>query len=655
MANHPTMLLSKLIARLRPQYATVAENCTRDFLFQIVSGLGFAVLTAGFGMGRLGFLVGLLVVIYEFSLLRVFSDRVEPHSRAEYQNLALAMLLTALAPFAYMIGAVGLALHTSLAVKILSALLLVSAPFYMFNKWSRIPVLLGIVAVPCFVLMVIGFYNLSQTMPVLAPESHWAVVLAYVVVMFMVARGILIQHLDTEADLIKTRDMASIRLGQLEESHRLDPLTGVLNRNAFDRAVQEVLIQNTARRGCVGVFLLDLDNFKPINDTYSHDAGDAILIEIGQRLKKVMGNRGVVARMGGDEFIAARCSLTGVGEARSLAKRISLAMSDEIEWNQRKLRTGASVGFAVTCDTVLDAHQTVHDLCAAADQAMFACKSSASREPVLYQDSLFPPRMGAADRQLLAEGIRAGTVKPYYQPKLNLRTGEFVGFEALARWETPDGVKRPADFLDQIHELGLQADLMSRLAITVVEDTMRMKSLGLDPGDVSLNLSEVALATHTGQQELRTIIAANPEAASHLTFEITEDVFIGRSADMIQASIAEFRGLGVRISLDDFGTGFASFHHLRQLDFDELKIDASFIHSLGEDPASEVLINGFLSIASGLGVKVIAEGIETEGQRMDLLRMGCEVGQGYLFSSAMPIDTMITMMQNLPQTRPAAT
>ena len=143
-----------------------------------------------------------------------------------------------------------------------------------------------------------------------------------------------------------------------------------------------------------------------------------------------------------------------------------------------------------------------------------------------------------------------------------------------------------------------------------------------------------ALSWYTGRQDLHRILAASPTAAQHVTLEITEDVFIARAADAIQASIASFRDLGVRISLDDFGTGFASLHHLRQLDFDELKIDTSFVAGLGHDLTSEVLVRGFLNIASGIGVSVIAEGVETQAQSQELINMGCVAAQGYLFSPA---------------------
>jgi predicted signal transduction protein with EAL and GGDEF domain len=146
-----------------------------------------------------------------------------------------------------------------------------------------------------------------------------------------------------------------------------------------------------------------------------------------------------------------------------------------------------------------------------------------------------------------------------------------------------------------------------------------------------------ALSWYTGRQDLHRILAASPTAAQHVTLEITEDVFIARAADAIQASIASFRDLGVRISLDDFGTGFASFHHLRQLDFDELKIDTSFVAGLGHDLTSEVLVRGFLNIASGLGVNVIAEGVETQAQSQEFINIGSVAAQGYLFSPDVPL------------------
>lgn len=194
--------------------------------------------------------------------------------------------------------------------------------------------------------------------------------------------------------------------------------------------------------------------------------------------------------------------------------------------------------------------------------------------------------------------------------------------------------------------MGLQGRFMSSMSRQVIADIAAMLDAGVDPGQVSLNLSDVALATLPGRSEITDLLAQSPAVTEHLTFEITEDVFIGRAAETIQNSIAAFRAHGVRISLDDFGTGFASFHHLRQLEFDELKIDTTFVAGLGHDPTADVLVRGFLDIASGLGVSVVAEGVETEQQRQDLINMGCLTAQGYLFSSAVPCDRAITLLHN---------
>jgi EAL domain-containing protein (putative c-di-GMP-specific phosphodiesterase class I) len=242
------------------------------------------------------------------------------------------------------------------------------------------------------------------------------------------------------------------------------------------------------------------------------------------------------------------------------------------------------------------------------------------------------------NKQILVDSVANETILPFYQPKIHLPTGQIIGFEALARWTHPVfGIRHPSEFLEQINELGLQGNFMTSMTTQVVRDIEALLERGFDPGQVSVNVPEVALATQSGRQDLHRIIAASPTATQHMTLEITEDVFIARAADAIQASIASFRDLGVRISLDDFGTGFASFHHLRRLDFDELKIDTSFVAGLGHDLTSEVLVRGGVNIASGLGVSVIAEGVETQAQSQELINMGCVVAQGYLFSPAVPL------------------
>ncbi len=189
-----------------------------------------------------------------------------------------------------------------------------------------------------------------------------------------------------------------------------------------------------------------------------------------------------------------------------------------------------------------------------------------------------------------------------------------------------------------INELALQGLFMLHTANHVMRHLNTMVSDGLDPGQMSINMPEVTLATLSGRRELFEIIDEYPHLRPYLTFEITEDIFIARSSDLIRQSIVQFRQAGVRISLDDFGTGFASLQHLKELEFDELKLDTGFVRDLGIDPAAKVLIEGLVTISKGLNVALIAEGVETSQQRDMLRNMGCNSVQGFYYGTALPFD-----------------
>jgi diguanylate cyclase (GGDEF)-like protein len=545
----------------------------------------------------------------------------------------------------YLSPALLLASDPSLAIKLTAVVWIIGVQVYIVNTWSGVPTFVYSMLIPAMMLMVITFFQLPSTAPVASPLGDWIVTFAFVTIFIYTSIETLRTHMASEAALFDAERTARSRLTQLEESQRLDALTGLLNRPAFDIALQVMLDDRVNGDAEVAVLLVDLDSFKPINDTYSHEAGDRVLTETAKRLRDYIGDAGIVGRLGGDEFICAVQVDEGV-DVLALAQELNKDIALPVLWNQRMLKVAASIGIAVTGASAQAPTATVPTLCSAADQAMFAAKSSPNRAPVQYEADKFAPRMTADEKQALVDSITNDSVKPYYQPKVHLQTGEIIGFEALARWDHPsDGLRTPSDFLFQINDLGLQGDFMISIAAQVFRDVEALLELGLNPGQVSLNVPEVALATHSGRQDLRRIVAARPAVAKHITLEITEDVFIARAADTIQASIRTFHALGVRISLDDFGTGFASFHHLRQLDFDELKIDTSFVSGLGHDTTAEVLVRGFLDIASGLGVSVIAEGVETEAQSQQLLNMGCMVAQGYLYSAALPLNDATKLLQ----------
>ena len=436
---------------------------------------------------------------------------------------------------------------------------------------------------------------------------------------------------DTQTELIKTRAESTSRLRQLEHLSQHDALTGLSNRGAFERALEQSLSQGDAD---TYMLLIDLDDFKPINDSYSHQAGDAVLRELGQRLRVFLRPQGTLARLGGDEFALLRHGLDNDVKAVTLAVRIVKDITRPILFEGKELAVGASIGVA----KAQAAGDSVEAICARADQAMYKAKNDPNRHVFCYDPAVFPKRATLDQRYALKRAIAEGQIKPHYQPKVCISSGRTLGFEALARWHhQEDGLLLPADFLPMVREFGLSGDLVLKSAERVLADLIDLTDAGLDPGQVSLNIPEEMLASQTGRNELSAVIDRQPHLRKHLTFEITEDVFIARSGGMIASTIEFFRNEGIRISLDDFGTGFASFQHLRDLEFDELKLDTGFVSGLGRDPAAAVLVEGFLGIGRGLGVQIVAEGVETEAQRQQLLDMGCKVAQGYLFSPALEL------------------
>lgn len=640
-------MYQRIVASVRPHFDALSQLSTRDVPLQLASLALICALCWHIGHPLVAAVSFAVLALSEYVLSALLFQK-PPFAQVERDTVIASVIsISSVNTVLYLLPGLFLTSDPSLAVKITGLLWIMGIQVYIANTWTRIPAVLAAMLLPAMIMLVAAFFMLRQTPPEPSSMTHWGIAMGFLVIFLYTSVDTLRQDLATQADLVNAQKEAASRLARLEDLSRMDTLTGLLNRRAFDKALHVMLEDRAVQGGELCVLLLDLDSFKPINDTYSHEAGDEVLIQTAQRLSEYVGEQGIVGRLGGDEFICAIQDIPTATAALEYAHALARRLSDTIHWQGRKLKIGASVGVAITGDPETSPVAEVAAMCVAADQAMFVAKSSPRSLPVLYQRPLFAPRMTPEDKHLLIESIANRALKPHYQPKIHLPTGQIIGFEALSRWDHPtDGTRYPIDFITQINELGLQGDFLNAMARQVMEDVERMLTLGLDPGQVSLNVPEVALATHSGRQDLSMLIDQHPKAAQHLTFEITEDVFIARAADTIQASIQAFRAAGVRISLDDFGTGFASFHHLRQLDFDELKIDTSFVAGLGHDSTSEVLVRGFLNIASGLGVSVIAEGVETEHQRRDLINMGCLSAQGYLFSAAVPFDAATDLLRD---------
>ena len=449
----------------------------------------------------------------------------------------------------------------------------------------------------------------------------------------------------TEAALKIAREEAAERLESLERIAKRDDLTGLLNRSAFnERLVNQLEVFKTTGKP-FGYLLIDLDGFKPVNDGFGHPAGDCLLVEISARLLNTVGNKGFVGRIGGDEFSVVLPKIKTEDDLEDMALDLIRIAGLPVKFNDIELSVGMSIGAIIAAPDM----ETSEKITAAADEALYQAKENKKSSVVLYDPRLARKRIPIEDRMNIEAAIKDRRIKPFYQPKFSLKDGSVLGFEALARWPLdPASSSDSAAFVATIETLGLTSEFTYNMARQVFADVLHMKAEGLDPGQVSLNISEVSLATVNGLEDLQWLLAENQEVIPHITLEITEDVFISRAGARIRDSIKDLRNLGVRISLDDFGTGFASFQHLRQLEFDELKIDTEFVRGLGKDPTAEVIVDGFLSIAEGLGVSVVAEGVETEAQRAYLEDRGCLSAQGFLFSKARPFEVAMEFITNPP-------
>lgn len=496
-------------------------------------------------------------------------------------------------------------------------------PFY---NWSQMILAFGAI----FLML----WNLSQNPVHASAHMHWLLTAVLTIVYIVNTFDTMNSQKDTHRALNRAREEANTRLIELERLSRSDSLTGLMNRRAFDELVQSMMRQHVNKNG-VTVFLIDLDGFKPINDSYGHEAGDTVLCAVSARLSLLAGRADSVSRVGGDEFAVLSTTISSVDMANAFAKQILDVLKDPIPFQQKQLDIRASIGIARQGPDT----NTPTSVLSGADQAMYLAKQDPERRPKIYDKDAFPVRATLEDRRILLHAMETGQIVPHYQPKVRISTGEIIGFEALSRWHHPTrGLLPPAQFLPMINELALQGVFMTHTAEHVMKHVAEMIAHDLDPGQVSINMPEVTLATLSGRKELFAVIDKYPHLRPHLTFEITEDIFIARSSEIIRRSIVLFRQAGVRVSLDDFGTGYASLQHLKELEFDELKLDTGFIRDLGRDPAAMVLVEGLVTISKGLNVTLIAEGVETWQQRDMLHDMGCKYVQGFLYGMALPFE-----------------
>ncbi|HEV2791614.1 MAG TPA: EAL domain-containing protein [Solirubrobacterales bacterium] len=417
-----------------------------------------------------------------------------------------------------------------------------------------------------------------------------------------------------------------------------DSLTGLPNRLSFVDALNEALDQAAISGSPVGILFLDLDHFKLINDSLGHHAGDALLRAVAPRLRAHLRPGDVVARFGGDEFGILIDRLADEGEALAIADRVADAFTQPFSLDGVDHFVSASIGVAVSRaseERAINAELLIRD----ADAAMYRAKEGGRSRCILFDAEM---RAGAMRRLEVERELRHALDRDelalYYQPVVNLRSGEINGLEALVRWRHPErGMLDPAEFVSIAEDSGLIEPIGRWVQERACRQALEWHQLRPDsrPFDVAVNLSARQVAHRDLPGAVEEILARTGLDPVHLRLEITESVLVEESQTAI-STLHALNELGVRLVLDDFGTGYSSLAYLNRFPFHALKIDRSFVDALGIEQEATAIVEAIIGMARALSLEVIAEGVENEVQLSELRRLECDYGQGHLFHAAMP-------------------
>lgn len=450
---------------------------------------------------------------------------------------------------------------------------------------------------------------------------------------------------DEIGDLAAACRVFRANLAELEEAHRVakiarkaaetmalaDPLTNLPNRRALAAKLRRYFAAGDGAPSCA-LLIVDLDRFKPVNDLLGHMVGDLVLCAVAKRLQEAAARAGMVARLGGDEFAVVIRLADGADArpAQEMARRIREALRAPIQVADHRIEIDASIGIALSRHAA-----DATTLLSCADIAMYRGKKS-QHDPIC----LFEPEMqGELRRRVdlekaLRRALQAGEVRPHYQPIIDLSTRRLTGFEILARWSDPEiGPVSPEIFIPLAEQQGLILELSTAMLAQACRDAARW------PLDItlSMNVSPVQLRDRRFPELLLESLRAHGFPPQRLELEITETALIG-DVDEVRDILVRLRAAGIKVSLDDFGMGYSSLNHLRQFRIDKVKIDKSFTGTVFEDPESALIVRSVISLARGLRLAVVAEGIEDERTAEMMGLMGCDLGQGFHFGKAVDGD-----------------
>ena len=421
-----------------------------------------------------------------------------------------------------------------------------------------------------------------------------------------------------------------------------DVLTGLPNRALFVDRLEQALARSERTDGLVAVIFLDLDRFKTINDSLGHEAGDRVLVEVAARLHDVVRPSDTLARFGGDEYTVL-CEPTSAYQGLAIADRLAVALSRPIESGGHEVFLTASVGIAFGRHGDHPA-----DLIRDADSAMYKAKERGPGEVETFDVEMRARSLRRLEIEHdLHRAVERDELRLYWQPIVELATGDIVAAEALLRWQHPErGLVMPDEFIPAATETGLIVPIGQWVVESACDQLKLWRQAGLtEPGFVgSVNASAREIETGQLAESVRGALARSGVPASELCLEVTERYLMkeaGAALDVVNA----LHDLGGQLALDDFGTGHSSLLVLKRLPIQTVKVDRAFVQGLDDDDQDAAIVEAVASLAHALGLRAVAEGIETETQRRKSYELGCDLGQGFLFARPQPAAEMTALLR----------
>ncbi len=434
------------------------------------------------------------------------------------------------------------------------------------------------------------------------------------------------------ATAVALRDLTALRRDEARIRHLAlhDALTDLPNRYLMEQRINHALAAAAEVGNGLAVIYLDLDRFKPVNDRYGHAAGDELLAEVAKRLRRELRPTDTLARIGGDEFVAVLSQAVTPAYVSEVATRLLAELTRPFRVDTHTIEIGASAGIALYPDD----GSTVDSLLRAADTALYRVKDEGRGGLRFFEASM--DAHFHARRQLeheLSGALARDELRLFYQPIVNARTGEIETFEALIRWQHPErGLVSPAEFIP----LAEQTDLIASIGRWVIDTACATAATWPKAWRVSVNVSPTQFRQSDVPAIAAAALARNALDASRLVVEITESVFIQDATNAVDV-LSRLRAQGIRLALDDFGSGYSSLNYLQRFKFDKIKIDQSFVRRLGQDADTLTIIRAIVNLGHNLGLHVTVEGVETAEQLAILRRLGCDQMQGYLFARPSPM------------------